>query len=122
MTETIEDKIKYRSNCKFPWLGYLASGHKIVEGRVCKGKWKEMQPEDFIELYDKNYRLFAEIVACHYCKDFGELYEKFGQKLLPGITNKELAEAVYRQYFSDELVEEHGVVGIQIRTYKYDIL
>ena len=94
-----------------PNSGHPDSGKKDVEGRLNKGKYKV---GDVLRFHTPDNKLWVicKISRLHEEADFGKLYEKLGEKLLPGIKTVEEAVSVYDQWFKKK-VKTFGAVGIE---------
>jgi ASC-1-like (ASCH) protein len=97
--------------CDGIWMEHIHSGQKKIEGRVNKGKFKIGEVIRF-HAPDQKLWVICKIIDLHEMSDFGKMYEKFGQKLLPGVESVDAAIAVYDQWFK-ESVKIYGAVGIE---------
>ena len=120
-----------------PWLDMFVCGHvpkpkgglvsyKTKEGRIYKGKWREMQPGEYLkvtEVVGKKIALFR-IVAIHLAPDFKTLVMEHRKELAPHLkTEKDIVLAY--QHIVDTipdgelLVKENGVVAIELKLQEY---
>jgi ASC-1-like (ASCH) protein len=117
--------------------GYLKkNGHnvyKTMEGRVNKGKWKEMQVGDELLLKEVGGEkwVMCRVMARHEKPNFRELSQKYGQFLAPHMKGQvELIEKAYQEIVDqirenspdlkiDEIIVENGVVAIEIKVLEY---
>lgn len=101
----------FECNVENPHFDHIKQGWKTVEGRVYVGKWTEIETGDILIIRNGEESVKRRVVTIWGAWDFKQLYKFLGKSLLPEVNSPEEAEKVYRQYFSDELVKEHGVVG-----------
>ena len=99
-----------------PWYDFIASGRKTVEGRLNRGIFRKIMPDDII-MWKNNESIFETIVTHIKSYDsFKEMIED--QKLenvLPEIATIGEGEAIYFKYYSKEDEAEHGVVAIGLK-------
>lgn len=98
-----------------PHFTDIETRSKNVEGRVFKDKWTRLKVGDVLLIHDgvgHKDVIARKVERIVRCDNFGILYDRFGEALLPRIKTRERAEELYRQFFSDELVKTHGVVGV----------
>ena len=107
-----------RKNCTEPYLSQLISGDKIVEGRVNKGDWANLRIGQQIYLYSNDNSGVFEVVNLHLVHNFKQLYYRFGHKLLPLVDDAETAAKIYGQWFRDELIQNHHVIGVELKYIK----
>jgi ASC-1-like (ASCH) protein len=103
-------------NVQEPYLGYIKDGTKTIEGRLNKGKFKEIEVDDILEISGltkkftvtakRNYKTFLEMVTA----------EGF-EKIIPDKLNPADAANVYYKFFTKEQEKEFGVVAIEIKKY-----
>jgi ASC-1-like (ASCH) protein len=101
-------------NVQEPYLGYIKDGTKTIEGRLNKGKFKEIEVGDMLEISGitkqfvvtakRNYKTFLEMVTV----------EGF-QKVIPDKANPSDAANVYYKFFTKGQEKEFGVVAIEIQ-------
>jgi ASC-1-like (ASCH) protein len=104
-------------NVQEPYLGYLKDGTKTIEGRLNKGKFKEIKVGDILEISGntkqfnvtgkRNYKTFLEMVTA----------EGF-EKVIPDKTNETDAANVYYKFFTKDQENEFGVLAIEIELVK----
>ena len=101
----------WRKEVQEPYFTYLLMGIKIVEGRLNRDDWAQMETGDEIIFVSTATGLEAKfkIIGIHEVSSFDRLYALFGRKLLP----KE-EPSIYRQFFTQEDEEKYGVVGVQL--------
>ena len=101
------------ANVQEPHFSNIKRGSKLVEGRLRKDKWAAAKAGDtlFITEPATGETIIKTIRMVMYADSFGELYDSFGEMLLPGVKTREEAEAVYFDFFGNQHVN-YGVVGI----------
>lgn len=112
------NKMEYSEHLSEPWFTLISLGLKTVEGRLNKGRFKEMKVGDIVEFHNEDFKerkVLTKIVAKAEYKNFEEyLIEEGLDKCLPGIPSIEHGLSVYYKYFSKEKEQEFGVVAIRI--------
>jgi ASC-1-like (ASCH) protein len=103
-------------NVQEPYLGYIKNGTKTIEGRLNKGKFKEIEVGDILEISGitkqfkvtgkRNYETFLEMV----------ITEGF-EKVIPDKTSNLEVANVYYKFFTKKHEKEFGVVAIEIKKY-----
>ena len=110
--------IKFSEHLSEPWFSLISLGLKTVEGRLNKGRFKDMQVNDIIEWHNEDFKerkILTKIVGKEEYKTFEEYLKKEGlDKCLPGIPTMEHGLSVYYKYFTKEKETEFGVVAIRI--------
>jgi ASC-1-like (ASCH) protein len=103
-----------------PWFTLISLGLKKVEGRLNKGKFKELEEGDIIEWYndDFNHRsCLTKISKINTYATFKEYLHKEGlQNCLTGISNMDTGLSVYYKYYTKEDEKKFGIVAIQLVT------
>lgn len=98
-----------------PYYSQIVSGEKTVEGRVYRKKWKNIELGEIVVMtgrdLNKTHVEFV-VVSLTICKNFEELYEIHGKKLLPRDEN---VNEVYLKFFTKEKIDKHGVIGIELQ-------
>ena len=103
----------FQLNIQELYLSYIRDGIKTIEGRLNKGKFKELSVGDLLEIegmaetfrvLDKNeYKTFLEMVTT----------EGF-ENVIPDKTTEIDAANVYYKFFTKDQEMEFGVVAIKI--------
>ena len=114
--------VKFTEHLSEPWFSLVKVGLKRVEGRLYKGRFKDLKIGDVIEFmnYDFRPRKFCvKIMRKTSYNNFGEyLFHEGIDKCLPGmeddITN---AISVYYKYYTKEQEDEYGVVAFELQKY-----
>lgn len=107
----------YRKHCEEPFLSYMLEGIKIVEGRVCRGEWAILEIGDIISFYNDIHEASFKITKISYAKNFGVLFDMFGEHLLPGVKNVDEAMFIYSKWFKNSSIENFGVIGISVERF-----
>jgi len=103
-------------NVSEPWYTLISLGIKTIEGRLNKGKFKEMQVGDIIEWTNNDFNkrsTITRITKKISYNTFEEYLQTEGlENCLPGINNIEDGKNVYYKYYSQEAEREFGVLAI----------
>jgi ASC-1-like (ASCH) protein len=90
-----------------------------VEGRVNSEKYSFLKCGDIIKLTKKNDEtkfLYLEVKDIRRYATFRKMIENETlPKVLPGIKNIADGVKVYRQFYSEQLEKQYGVVGMEIK-------
>jgi len=101
-----------------PWFTLINLGLKKVEGRLNKGKFKELKDGDIIEWYNDDFKhrsFFTKVVKKMEYISFKEYLNKEGlQNCLPGMPNIEHGLSVYYKYYTKEDETQFGVIAIKL--------
>lgn len=84
-----------------PYFTFVKEGIKTVEGRLNKGKYKEIQPKDHIVVFNNEETKSFEVVVIGVRNyfSFKELLEKEGlKKVLPNAETLEDGINIYREF------------------------
>jgi ASC-1-like (ASCH) protein len=92
-------------NVQEPYFGYIASGKKTVEGRICK-VIKIACDNRFIVAYIKDVRKYDSF------KDY--LSSEGLSCTLPNVGNLEDGCNVYYQFYTREQEREYGIVALDL--------
>lgn len=97
-----------------PYKTLILQGKKTVEGRLCKGKFSQLQVSDVLQFQDTGECL--EIIALTHYPSFKAMLENEGLKhTLPGIAEIDCGREVYYQFYTPEEEKAFGVLAISIR-------
>ena len=118
MVKIMTTSQRYTKHLAEPWFTLVKIGMKISEGRVKKGIWKDIKRGDKIIFTNNAYglkRLFkVTVLDVTYYNCFHNYLEKESlPQCLPGIDSINEGVSVYRQYYTVEQEDKHGVVGIR---------
>ncbi len=101
-------------NIQEPYLSFVLNGQKTIEGRLNKGKFKNLKIGDILLIGADAKRFLIEKTTIY--KSFREMIEKEGIKnVIPDKENIEDAEAVYYKFYTKEQEEEFGILAIKIK-------
>lgn len=97
-----------------PYLSFILNGQKTVEGRLNKGKFKDLKIGDILLIGPDEKRFLIEGITLY--KSFREMIEKEGiENVIPDKDNIDEAEAVYCKFYTKEQEKEFGVMAIKIK-------
>lgn len=103
----------FKINIQEPYYSYVLFGEKNVEGRLNKGKFKEIQTGDFLLINNKNK---FEVIEKNIYKSFKEMVKQEKvENVIPDKDNLEDAIDVYYKFYTKKQEEEFGVVAIKIK-------
>jgi ASC-1-like (ASCH) protein/predicted acetyltransferase len=106
------NKYKLILDVQEPYLGFIKSRKKVVEGRLAKPKYLDLQKGDRIKIND----LEIEVLGIKKYAGFREMLIKEGFKnLIPDAENLEEAINVYYKFYTQEDESKYGVAAISIR-------
>lgn len=99
-------------NVQEPYFSSILSGEKIVEGRLNKGKFLDLQIGDILRI---NSEVEFKVLEKNIYPNFREMIEKEGLKnVIPDKKTIEDAVDIYRKFYTEEDELKYGVVGIKI--------
>lgn len=102
-------------NLSGPWLDYLRSGKKKVEGRVRKKKYQNLQEGDYVLMKDqKQSERFLVLGIRRYQSIRQYLLMEGLRNTLPGVKSLEEGVKIYRQWFQEEQVQKLGFLAIEV--------
>lgn len=105
----------FQANKQEPYLSLILNEIKTVEGRLNKGKFKEMQVGDLVETAEERF----EILEKNTYKTFREMILSEGiENVIPDKTTIDDAVNVYYRFYTKEQEREFGVVAIKIKKIK----
>jgi hypothetical protein len=110
-----------------PNLSNMLKGLKTIEGRLRTPYWDGLQPGQLVNFYDPDnpsIEYTFQVKNVYYARDFGELYERFGHRLLPQVDSPQAAIDYYSGLAGDTFSPENvaamgqslggfGVVGLE---------
>ena len=104
-------------NVEEPYLSFILNGQKTIEGRLNKGKFKDLQVGDILLIGQDEKSFIIERTTIY--KSFREMIEKEGiENVIPDKDNIDDAEAVYYKFYTKEQEEEFEVLAIKIKLQK----
>jgi ASC-1-like (ASCH) protein len=116
--ETKDIKPDYTMNLSEPWFTLITLGLKTVEGRLNKGRFKEMKVNDILEWQNEDFKPRKILTRLTSKKEYS-LFEEYlkGEgldKCLPGMPTIDHGLSVYYKYYKKEDEKEFGVVAIRL--------
>lgn len=101
-------------NVEEPYLSFILNGQKTIEGRLNKGKFKDLQIGDILIIGPEENKFIVNSLTLY--KSFREMLEKEGiENIIPNKNTLDEAESVYHSFYTKEQEEEFGVVAIGIK-------
>jgi ASC-1-like (ASCH) protein len=100
-----------------PYLSFILNEQKTIEGRLNKGKFKDLKIGDILLIGPEKKRFLIERTTVY--KTFREMIEKEGiENVIPDKDNIDDAESVYYKFYTKEQEKEFGVLAIKIKVIK----
>ncbi len=100
-----------------PYLSFILNEQKTVEGRLNKGKFKDLKIGDILLIGPEEKRFLIERTTVY--DTFREMIEKEGiENVIPDKDNIDEAKAVYYKFYTKEQEKEFGVLAIKIKIIK----
>lgn len=99
-----------------PWLFYIQTGKKTVEGRRGnKNKYNHWLGQK-VYFFNNDRKIPVKVVEVRHYQDLYQYLIKEGhEKVLPGIVNFEEAVKIYHQFYSDDDIKNAGgMLAIEI--------
>jgi ASC-1-like (ASCH) protein len=112
--KVFEKDKEFHVTLKEPWFTYIKEGRKTVEGRINKGLFKHLKPGDIVIFMNGYDKVKVKISSKEVYPSFEEMLTKeILSQVLPNI--KSVAEGinVYRQYFTEDVEQQNGVVALR---------
>lgn len=101
-------------NVQEPYFSYIQSGKKTVEGRLNKGKFKEIKPGDTIIFNDLETNPF-KVLETNLYSSFSEMIKSETlEKTVPDKKTIQDAVDVYYKFYTKAQEKEFGVLAIKI--------
>ncbi|MBP6911797.1 MAG: ASCH domain-containing protein [Candidatus Pacebacteria bacterium] len=101
-------------NVQEPYLSFILNGQKTIEGRLNKGKFKDLKTGDVLLVGPEEKKFLIEMTTIY--KSFREMIEKEGiENVIPDKDNIYEAESVYYGFYTKEQEKEFGVLAIKIK-------
>jgi len=100
-------------NVQEPYLSFILNGQKTVEGRLNKGKFKDLKVGDKLSIGPDEKIFIIKKINCY--DSFRNMIVDEGVKnVTPNKNTVEDAEAVYYKFYTKEQEKEFGVLAIKI--------
>ena len=112
--KVFEKEKEFHVTLKEPWFTYIKEGRKTVEGRINKGLFKHLKSGDIVIFMNGYDKVKVKISSKEVYPSFEEMLTKeILSQVLPNI--KSVAEGVniYRQYFTEDVEKQNGVVALR---------
>lgn len=107
---------KHKMKVKEPYFGMLQCGKKTIELRLFDEKRREINVGDeitFVCFENEEIFFISRVVRLYKANSFNELCNQF-DCLKAGFINKEELICVLSEFYSEEMQEKFGVVGIEV--------
>ena len=101
-----------------PWLGYIKSGIKTIEGRQMNlGKFRFFLQSDKVRFYNDEDEVCVKVVAVHWYATLYDYLDQEGwQNVVPGLSSYEAAVDEYHKFYSDKsIAQQGGMCGLKIK-------
>ena len=106
---------KVEFNVQEPYLSFIKSGKKTVEGRLNKGKFASLDIGDILFLSGTSSIEFEVINKREY-KTFEEMIVAEGiERVIPDKKDIKSATDVYYTFYTPEQEKEYGVLAVEIK-------
>ena len=101
-------------NIQEPYLSFIFNSQKTIEGRLNKGKFKDLKIGDILLIGPQQNKFVVEKLTPY--ENFKEMLINEGiNKVVPDKNTIEEATDVYYKFFTKEQEKEFGVLAIQIK-------
>ena len=100
-----------------PWLAYIKSGVKTVEGRQMNfNKFLKFMRAKKVRFYNENDEVWVRVVAVHWYNDLYHYLDQEGwENVVPGLNSLDEAIDTYHKFYSDESIHDHGgMCGLKV--------
>ncbi len=100
-------------NIQEPYLSFILKGQKTIEGRLNKGKFKDLKIGDKLSIGPDEKLFTVKQLNCY--DSFKDMIVGEGVKnVIPDKNTVEDAEAVYYKFYTKEQEKEFGVLAIKM--------
>ncbi len=97
-----------------PYLSYILNGQKIIEGRLNKGKFKDLKIGDILLIGTEKKIFNIERISIY--DNFKDMLSKEGvHNVVPNKDTVEEAVEVYYGFYTKEQESKFGVLAIKIK-------
>lgn len=98
-----------------PWFTYIVAGHKTIEGRINRGDYANLKPNDIIIFECNGAKQKTKVIKINNYTTFRQMLEAEDfNKVLPYVENIEKGVNIYYQYYTKELENEYNVIAIHL--------
>lgn len=105
-------------NVTSPWFRHIQKRRKVVEGRLNKGRFSELQRGSVLIINENgtSEKVVAVVTRISKYPDFTTYLTQEGlARTLPSIKSIEEGVNVYRQFYSAQQEQEFGVLAVHLR-------
>lgn len=107
----------YHNHRTEPYFSYVKNGQKTIEGRIAKGKYKNIKVDDHFIVHndDETDSFMVKIISIRKYSSIKELleYEDL-HKILPNAKSIKDGIKIYKKFYNFREEKEFGVVAIEI--------
>ena len=104
-----------RITIKEPWFSYIKAGKKTIEGRINKGLFRQLQPGKNVIFTNGYDQVKVKIIGKNEYSSFEEMLKKESLgSVLPNIKSIQEGVNIYRQYFTEDVEKQYGVVALKL--------
>ena len=104
-----------RITLKEPWFSYIKEGKKTIEGRINKGLFRQLQPGKNVIFTNGYNQVKVKIIGKNEYSSFEEMLKKESLgSVLPNIKSIQEGVNIYRQYFTEDVEKQYGVVALKL--------
>ncbi len=97
-----------------PYVSFILSGRKIIEGRLNKDKFKDLKIGDILLIGPERKKFNIERISIY--ESFKDMLSKEGvNNVVPNKNTVEEAVKVYYNFYTKEQEKEFGVLAIKIK-------
>lgn len=102
---------------KEPWLGFIKSGVKTVEGRLGSANKYTSWIGKTGYFFNRTSKIQVKVIDVRHYKNLYDYLDAEGfDKVLPGIKSRDEAINIYHQYYPDDLIARvGGMCGIVVQ-------
>lgn len=99
-----------------PWLDHLLWKRSIYEARLNRKRWASLRPGQVVKWSDGKRTVKTKVTETRTYADFDVAFRDLGPSLLPHISTftPEHTKALYRNFYSNEEVQAHGVIAFKL--------
>lgn len=98
------------------WFDCVKDGRKTVEVRLYRGDWVDVQSGQIIHFRsDTNERVTVLVTDVNHFTNLSTLFQCHSiSSCLPGVTDLDTALQIYHQIYSEQDIQEAGVIALEI--------
>lgn len=102
-------------NVQEPFWSQLRDGRKVVEGRLNHGKFGKVEPGDVLRAHCDSEYILLQVICTRLYDSFEEMLQAEGiDRVLPGVSGIDKGVETYRQFYTAESEELHGVIAMTL--------